>query len=92
MLGFITWGPRADQYGKKRIMLAGLVIIVVSTAACGFVTTIPLLATLRAVQGFACSSFAPAALAYLADATSEKHRATALAAMSTGFLVAGIVG
>lgn len=38
------------------------------------------------------SSFAPVALAYLAEATSPKRRPAAIGAMSTAFLVAGIAG
>lgn len=36
--------------------------------------------------------FCPVALAYLAEAVPTRHRATAIGAMSTSFLVAGILG
>lgn len=51
-----------------------------------------MLAVLRGVQGAMASSFAPVALAYLAEATPPRRRATAIGAMSTAFLVAGIAG
>ena len=91
-VGFLIWGPLADQYGRKRIMLIGLVYLTVATIACGFASTVPMLAALRGVQGVMASSFAPGALAYLAEATPLKRRATAIGAMSTAFLVAGIAG
>lgn len=91
-VGFLIWGPLADQYGRKRIMLIGLVYLTVATIACGFASTVPMLAALRGVQGVMASSFAPVALAYLAEATPLKRRATAIGAMSTAFLVAGIAG
>ena len=44
------------------------------------------------MQGFSAASFAPIALAYLAEALPITRRPTAIGAMSTAFLVAGIVG
>jgi len=91
-VGFLVWGPLADHYGRRRIMLIGLAALSVATLACGFASSVPALAVLRGVQGLMASSFAPVALAYLAEATPPPRRATAIGAMSTAFLVAGIAG
>lgn len=91
-VGFLVWGPLADQYGRRRIMVIGLLALTVVTFACGFASSAPLLAVLRGLQGLTASSFAPVALAYLAEATLPARRATAIGAMSTAFLVAGILG
>lgn len=91
-VGFLVWGPLADQYGRKRIMTIGLVCLTAATVACGLASTVPALAALRGVQGLMASSFAPVALAYLAEATAQRRRAMAIGAMSTAFLVAGIAG
>ncbi|MFD0996883.1 MFS transporter [Pseudoclavibacter chungangensis] len=85
-------GTAGDQYGRKRVMVIGLVFLTAATIACAFVSTVPMLAGLRGVQGVMASSFAPVALAYLAEATPLKRRATAIGAMSTAFLAAGIAG
>jgi MFS family permease len=90
--GFLVWGPLADRHGNKRVMLVGLIALVLMTLACAFATTVPLLAVLRGLQGFAAASFPPTALAYLAVATSPRMRATAIGAVSTSFLVSGILG
>lgn len=90
--GFLIWGPISDQYGRRPVMLVGLVALVLSTFACAFAPSLSWLAGLRAVQGLAASSFAPVALAYLAEAVPPRQRATAIGAMSTSFLVAGIFG
>jgi YNFM family putative membrane transporter len=50
------------------------------------------LAVLRAVQGFAASTFAAVALAYVGDGFPPRWRAPAFGAISTAFLLAGIVG
>ncbi|WP_211366130.1 MFS transporter [Verticiella sediminum] len=90
--GFLIWGPISDQYGRRPVMLVGLVALSIATFACAFAPSLSWLAGLRAVQGLAASSFAPVALAYLAEAAPPRLRATAIGAMSTSFLVAGIFG
>lgn len=90
--GFLLWGPLSDQYGRRPVMLVGLGALSIATLACAFAPSLPWLAGLRMLQGLAASSFAPVALAYLAEAVQTRHRATAIGAMSTSFLVAGILG
>ena len=90
-VGFLLWGPVADRYGRRRVMLIGLCLLVSATLACGFTTSLAALALARGAQGLMASSFPPVALAYLSEAVAPRHRATAIGAMST-FLVAGITG
>ncbi|WP_232832308.1 MFS transporter [Nocardiopsis sp. FIRDI 009] len=90
--GFLVWGPVSDQYGRKKVMVPGVLVLSAATIACGFASSITGLAVLRGVQGLAASSFAPVALAYLAEATPPERRHSAIGAMSTAFLVAGIFG
>jgi MFS family permease len=89
---FLFWGPIADLYGNKRIMITGLAALTALTIACAFATSVPMLAVLRGLQGFAAASFPPTALAYLAVATTPRFRTTAIGAVSTSFLVSGILG
>ncbi|PHM59438.1 MFS transporter [Xenorhabdus sp. KK7.4] len=90
--GFLIWGPVSDQYGRRPVMLTGLVILSIATFACAFAPSLSWLTGLRAMQGLAASSFAPTALAYLSEAIPVRRRAIATGAMSTSFLVAGIFG
>ena len=91
-VGFLLWGPVADRYGRRRVMLIGLCLLASTTLACGLTTSLPALALARGAQGLMASSFPPVALAYLSEAVAPRHRATAIGAMSTAFLVAGITG
>ncbi|PHM55255.1 MFS transporter [Xenorhabdus sp. KK7.4] len=91
-IGFLIWGPISDQYGRRVVMLWGLMAISVATLVCSFAPSLSWLASLRVIQGLAASSFAPIALAYLAETVPERYRATAIGTMSTSFLVAGILG
>ena len=90
--GFLIWGPVSDHYGRRRIMALALGILIASTVCCALAPSLPVLAALRAIQGLSASGFAPVALAYLSEALEPPRRAGAIGAMSTSFLVAGIVG
>ncbi len=90
--GFLIWGPVSDHYGRRRTMALALGILTVSTGCCALAPSLPALAALRAIQGLSASGFAPVALAYLSEALAPPKRAGAIGAMSTSFLVAGIVG
>jgi YNFM family putative membrane transporter len=90
--GFLFWGPVIDRYGTKPIMIAGLAGLTALTLACALAGSLPVLAVLRGLQGFAAASVPPAAFAYLAVSTAPRWRATAIGAVSTSFLVSGILG
>lgn len=91
-VGFPIWGPISDQYGRKRILLIGITGLIVATVGCAFASSLSELAVLRGAQGLTAASFAPAALAYLSEAVPPARRPMAIGAISTAFLVAGIVG
>ena len=90
--GFLIWGPVSDHYGRKKLMVPGVLILSLATFACAFAPSVLWLGVLRGVQGLAAASFAPVALAYLTEATPPRQRGVAIGAMSTAFLVAGIFG
>lgn len=91
-LGFIVWGALADQFGHRQVLVIGMALLVLSTAACAGAASLWSLGLVRAVQGFAAASFAPVALAYLSEAVAPGRREWAIGAISTSFLVAGIAG
>ncbi|WKX70015.1 multidrug effflux MFS transporter [Streptomyces sp. XD-27] len=52
-LGQLLVGPMSDKWGRRRPLLAGMVIYVLATAACAFATTAGLLVGFRIAQGLA---------------------------------------
>ena len=91
-LGFLIWGPIADHYGRRACLLIGMALLTVATLSCAVTTSLGALAAARCIQGITAASFSPIALAYLSDSTPPAWRGTAIGAMSTAFLVAGIFG
>ncbi|MFT4416947.1 MFS transporter [Fredinandcohnia humi] len=91
-VGFLFFGPLSDRYGCKRIILFGLGVLTVVSPIIGLFNNLSWLIGLRAIQGIAAATYAPAALAYVVEIFPEEKRITTIGFVSTGFLMAGIVG
>ncbi|MFE3764650.1 multidrug effflux MFS transporter [Streptomyces sp. NPDC059104] len=52
-LGQLVIGPMSDKWGRRRPLLAGMVLYVLATAVCALATTTELLIGFRLVQGLA---------------------------------------
>lgn len=92
-IGFLIFGPLSDHAGRKKVMTYGMFGLTVITFAISFIDDIGLFLVFRSLQGFMAASFAPVALTYIFDLfSSPKKRQTSIALISTGLLMAGIVG
>lgn len=91
-VGFVVWGPISDRYGRKTVLVPGMMALAVATAGLSAAPSMALVAALRILQGFAAASFAAVALAYVGEALPPRWRPTGIGAVSTAFLAAGIVG
>jgi MFS family permease len=69
-----------------------MVVLALATAGLAAASSLPMVAVLRIGQGLVAASFAVVALAYVGEALPPRWRSTGIGAMSTAFLVAGIVG
>ncbi|MUK89831.1 MFS transporter [Ornithinibacillus sp. L9] len=91
-IGFLFFGPLADRYGRKQIIVFGLLALTVTTFIIGFIHSFYGLVILRGVQGFVAATFAPTALAYVFDIFPKKQIVTAVGFISFGYVTAGIFG
>ncbi|MBB3111562.1 putative MFS family arabinose efflux permease [Paenibacillus phyllosphaerae] len=90
--GGLVFGVLSDRYGRKRLMVTGLLLLTVTTLCIGMVTEFAWLIALRAVQGLAASMFPPSVLAYAMEMFPAKKRVTIIGFISTAFLMASIIG
>ncbi|WP_052702880.1 MFS transporter [Paenibacillus beijingensis] len=91
-VGNVFFGTLSDRVSKKRLIIAGLVLLTLCTVFVESATSFAAFISLRAVQGFLAASFPPVALAYVSDVIPPSHRPTVISYMSSGFLLAGVVG
>lgn len=99
--GFLMLGGRlADLLGRKRVLIAGLVIFTAASLLAGTAESAELLVTSRAVQGFGAAMVPPAALSILAVTFEEgaaRNRALGLygavagVSASVGVIASGLL-
>jgi len=84
-------GRWADQYGRKRMIVIGLLIFGASELLFGVGKTVSVLFISRMLGGISAAFIMPAVTAFIADITTMEARPKALgymsAAISTGFII-----
>jgi AAHS family 4-hydroxybenzoate transporter-like MFS transporter len=92
MVGALASGPIGDRAGRKPVLLASLLLLMVSSLACAYTTTIPMLAALRFVTGLGIGTLMPATVALTSDYLPNRHRATVIMVVFTGAPLGGFLG
>jgi len=90
--GFLIFGALSDRFGRKKVMVSGLVVLTIITLCLSLVVEWQSFITLRVLQGLAAAAFPPVVLAYLSERGTLAQKMQAIAWMSTAFLAAGILG
>ncbi|MCA1056420.1 MFS transporter [Rossellomorea aquimaris] len=90
--GLLIFANIADRFGKREILLFGMIISTLSTALVTISFDSFSLSFTRGLQGFCLGSFAPVAFSYTYDLFNGKKRTLLLALINSGFLFAGILG
>ncbi len=89
----ILGGALSDRYGRKRVLMIGLLAFGISSLVCGFAVTTPLLVIARIVQGIAGALLVPGSLAILrAVYSDEKARASAIGTWTAFTGIAAVIG
>lgn len=93
----LLFGRIADLYGRRRMFLTGITLLVAASVLGGLATTPAVLLSARALQGFACAMAIPAALSLLITTfADERQRARVLglngALGASGFTVGALAG
>lgn len=92
----IVWGKLSDKYGRKPLIVIGLIGFMVMNLLTGLATSLTMLYIARIVGGIFTSSVIPVSNAYLSDITSEKRRIKIMAwsgvAISSGLIFGPVLG
>ncbi|KAH9031335.1 efflux transporter [Lactarius pseudohatsudake] len=85
-------GRLADLYGRKRVWLAGYLILAVFTVGAGFAQSGITLDILRGIQGLGSAALVPASVGILAKAFSPgPSRSIAFSVYSAGAAIGGVL-
>ncbi|PNZ97825.1 MFS transporter [Staphylococcus massiliensis] len=91
-IGCLFYGILSDKFGRKVVISAGLLILTIMTLAITFAQSFQYFIILRSLQGLFAATFSPVALTYVTEMFPARKRVTAISFISTGFLLAGVIG
>ncbi|WP_410005580.1 MFS transporter [Aequorivita nionensis] len=96
LLFVVVWGKLSDKYGRKPIIICGLIGFVIMQLLTGLATSLTMLYVARIFGGIFTSAVIPVSNAYLSDITSEKRRTKIMAwsgvAISSGIIFGPVIG
>lgn len=89
-------GKWSDQYGRKIMVVIGMVIFSISELIFGLANSLGVLFIARLLGGMGAACITPTIMAYVADVTTLKERGTGMglinAAISMGFIIGPGIG
>src|SRR3989449_1176537 len=88
----LTWGKLGDQFGRKRIFLAGIVLFVFGSVIDGVSGDLTQLLVGRTIQGFGAAMASPSTLSILSTTFTGKARSMAFGMWGAVAGAAGVIG
>ena len=75
-------GSLGDQFGRKKVFMAGIFIFICGSAACGFAPGVTLLIVFRMLQGIGGALMIPGSLSLISSSINAKERGKAIGTWS----------
>ncbi|MEO0963862.1 MAG: MFS transporter [Planctomycetota bacterium] len=88
----VASGRLADMFGRKRMLLGGLLLFIASSAACALAPSITLLIVSRAVQGIAASMMWPCVIAIPQTSVAPEKRGATMGLVMGCVTLGNIIG
>jgi len=88
----VTVGRVADLIGRRRVMLAGIVLFTIASVLCGFAPTLWLLIAARGVQGLGAAAMLALAMAFVAETVPKAKTGSAMGLLGTMSAVGTALG
>ena len=88
--GQLIWGPLSDRFGRKPVLVCALVLMLGSTLAAAFMTSVAAVGAARLIQGLAMSSGAVIVRSVVRDLYQHEQAARLLATITIVFSIVPI--
>ena len=92
MAGAFLFGPLADRFGRKSILMACVAFFGLACLASSFSTSLPMLIALRFLTGLGLGGAMPNAVTLSSEYSPEKHRSVLVTTMFCGFTLGSALG
>jgi DHA1 family bicyclomycin/chloramphenicol resistance-like MFS transporter len=90
-VGTLFWGPFSDKYGRKPVLLAGILVYTLASFLCIFSTSVYALIVFRIMQAIGCGSATAISNAIIKDSFEGEKRGRILAIVQSMSLTSPIV-
>lgn len=90
-IGIIIWGTISDIFGRKKILVIGVLLYIISTTICSVSATFWQLSAARMFQGFGDAACTTVSFAMLRDCYSGKNLIKSIASVGMVMMFAPIV-
>ena len=92
MFGALTFGPLADRFGRKPILITCTLIFGIMSLITSTADSIQTMWVARLITGFGLGGAMPNTIALTAEYAPKKYRSVAITTMFCGFSVGAAVG
>ena len=89
-VGMLVLGPLSDRYGRKKTLIASLLLYMLASVMCAVTASIYFLIFMRIVQGIGAGGMVSLSIAIIKDCFEGQTRATALAVVQSMSVIAPI--
>jgi MFS transporter, DHA1 family, multidrug resistance protein len=86
------WGGMSDRYGRKRIMMIGVLGNALSLLVIGLAQSMEVIFISRAIEGLISSATLPTAMAYISDSTTHEERGGGMGVIGAAMGIGMVLG
>jgi EmrB/QacA subfamily drug resistance transporter len=88
----LIYGKLSDLFGRKPVLIFGIVIFMIGSILCGFATSMEILIIFRFIQGFGAGAVMPIASTIVGDLYTKEERAKIQGYLSSVWGISAILG
>ncbi len=88
----VVFGKLADQFGRKPVLLAGIVIFLVGSVLCGVAWSMPSMIVFRLIQGVGAGAIQPVGITIVGDLYTARERGKIQGYLASVWGVSAVIG
>ncbi|RZI74625.1 MAG: MFS transporter [Variovorax sp.] len=88
----VVFGKLSDVYGRKPVMLAGIVIFLIGSVLAGFAWSMPAMICFRLIQGVGAGAIQPVALTIVGDLYPVRERGKVQGYLASVWALSAVLG